>query len=93
MKIVYDPEKFKVVEYFEWSISIPSHHNYIAADYSGIIYSYSSKPMIDLDYNVFSNIGIEYHLLSTTYYQVDSILFQYDNDKEWINTLKYVGPQ
>ena len=80
---------FKVVEYFGWTISIPSHHNYIAADYSGRIYSYSKQPEIDLEHGVY--LDIDYNSSSyKTRLEVESISFQFDNDEEWITTLKRV---
>jgi hypothetical protein len=90
MEIVYNRDTFKVVEYFGWSIDIHIHHNYVAADSNGRIYSYSKEPEIDLEKGVYCDV--DYNSSSyKTHLEVESISFKFDNDEEWITTLKRVG--
>jgi hypothetical protein len=90
MEIVYNRDTFKVVEYFGWSIDIHIHHNYVAADSNGRIYSYSKEPEIDLENGVYRDIDIDDCFAYRTQLELESISFRFNNDKEWITTLKRV---
>lgn len=90
MEIVFNRDTFKEVEYYGWSITIPIHHTYVAADSNGRIYSYSKQPEIDLENGIYRDIDIDDCFAYRTQLELETISFQFDNDEEWITTLKHV---